>query len=180
MKKEHSIWLFVVAACLAASVLVFSTAGHTSEQTNSSAVPQTAQESLRSDATVSTTSTNPFTISVQISDTPAERAQGLSDLPSMTSNQGMLFLFPASTITSFWMKDMNFPLDIIWINGNKVVDVWANAPAPTNGASPAIYTPKAAANAVLEVNAGQANAQGITVGSTLDIQLPSGYTWPTN
>ena len=135
------------------------------------------QGGLHTDATVRTASS--AIVNVEIADTPAERAQGLSDLPSMNANQGMLFLFPTSNIYPFWMPRMHFPLDIIWLKNGQVVDSWINAPAPLANQAPAQYVPKAAANEVLEINAGEAKALEINIGSTLDIQLPNGYTWPT-
>src|SRR4030042_2564613 len=57
-------------------------------------------------------------IFVEIADTPEKRSQGLSGRDNLSQNQGMLFIFNQPAIPSFWMKDMNFPLDFIWINNN--------------------------------------------------------------
>jgi uncharacterized membrane protein (UPF0127 family) len=67
------------------------------------------------------------TILVAIADTEALREQGLSKTSPLETNQGMLFIFDAPLKPSFWMKDMNYPLDIIWIDKDrKIVDVSEN------------------------------------------------------
>src|SRR6185436_18462817 len=59
--------------------------------------------------------------SVEIAETPETRAQGLGDRASIGANNGMLFLFDAPGNYGFWMKDMRFSIDIMWIKDNKVV-----------------------------------------------------------
>src|SRR3989344_4633932 len=53
---------------------------------------------------------------VELAQTPAAQQQGLSGRKSLGANQGMLFIFPQDEARQFWMKEMNFPLDIIWLN----------------------------------------------------------------
>jgi uncharacterized membrane protein (UPF0127 family)/heme/copper-type cytochrome/quinol oxidase subunit 4 len=78
---------------------------------------------------------------LEIADTPSEREQGLSDRASMHTDHGMLFVFPRPDRYTFWMPRMNFDLDIIWLNGSRIVDV-ARLPAPTSSAdTPARHTP---------------------------------------
>ncbi len=52
----------------------------------------------------------------------ADLRQGLSGRDSLPTDYGMLFVFPKSDIYEFWMKDMKFPLDIIWINTKSRTD----------------------------------------------------------
>src|SRR3989344_7888462 len=54
-------------------------------------------------------------IRVELALTPAEQAQGLSGRQSLNENEGMLFVFDQPGKYYFWMQDMNFPIDIIWI-----------------------------------------------------------------
>lgn len=111
------------------------------------------------------------TFSVDIATTSAEQQQGLSGRQSLPQNQGMLFIFKTSNRYPFWMKDMKFPLDMIFINNNKIVDIFNNVPVPktTDTSKLPIYTPKAAANQVLEINSGQAKAYGFKNGDTVKV-----------
>jgi len=93
------------------------------------------------------------TLAIEIADDALERAQGLSGRASLQQNSGMLFLFEEPFIASFWMKDMNFPLDFIWIRDNTIVDITERVPAPTDVNLPS-YQPNQPVDAVLEVNAG--------------------------
>ena len=64
---------------------------------------------------------NNHTFSVEIATTSAQQQQGLSGRNSLPQNQGMLFIFKTAGRYAFWMKGMKFPLDIIFINNNKIV-----------------------------------------------------------
>ena len=107
---------------------------------------------------------------VEIVHTPAERARGLSGRDSLRPMTGMLFVFESGKASAFWMKDMRFPLDFVWIGEEcGVVDTTLNAPQPSGApdsalllyesASPAAYT--------LEVNAGELEALGIQKGDAV-------------
>lgn len=66
---------------------------------------------------------------VEVVNTPASLTQGLSrrlELPA----DGMLFVLPETQIANFWMKEMNFGLDFIWLKANQVVGVANNVPPP--------------------------------------------------
>ncbi|MEX0916501.1 MAG: DUF192 domain-containing protein [Candidatus Spechtbacterales bacterium] len=93
------------------------------------------------------------TLNVEVADDAIERAQGLSGRASLQPNTGMLFLFGEPVLASFWMKDMNFALDILWIRDGVVVDITQNIPAPTGDELPT-YQPNEPVDMVLEVNAG--------------------------
>ncbi|MFH1170332.1 MAG: DUF192 domain-containing protein [Candidatus Vogelbacteria bacterium] len=102
-------------------------------------------------------------ILVEIADTEATRTRGLSGRPSLAENTGLLFIFDHADYYNFWMKEMNFPIDIIWFDDNwRVIDVTINA-LPQD--FPATYQPRAPARYVLEVNAGFSSAHQITIGA---------------
>ncbi len=109
-------------------------------------------------------------IKVEIADDAAEMAQGLSDRKSLGENHGMLFVFDKPGTPAFWMKDMNFPLDIIWIQGDTIVDIAPNLP-PLAGDFVSTYSPRVPANYVLEVNAGFAEKHGIKIGDEVDLRI---------
>lgn len=105
--------------------------------------------------------------------TDIEKQKGLSGRSSLPSDSGMLFVFENKDTHAFWMRDMKFPIDIIWIDENKVVDFVENVPAPAANQDPTtlpIYKPAAAANYVLEVNAHEITKQKIKKGDTVTLK----------
>ena len=116
---------------------------------------------------------------VEIADDAAERAQGLSGRAGLTDDGGMLFVYQDPVVPGFWMRQMRFPLDFVWIGQNcEVVDVTPNVPAPKAGTSESeltLYHPVAPILYNLEVNAGTAERHGIEVGDTVRFRnVPGG------
>jgi uncharacterized protein len=102
---------------------------------------------------------------VLVADTESRRTLGLSYRESLGKNQGMLFVFDESGKHGIWMKEMKFPIDIIWLDGNlKVVDLKRNISPDT---FPEVFESKTDANFVLEVNSGFADKHDISIGSEL-------------
>lgn len=112
------------------------------------------------------------TFSVQVADTDEKRQIGLSETQKLEENEGMLFLFDSANTYSFWMKNMNFPIDIIYINDNKIIKIFKNVPVE-NGNIPTIYTPDKPANRVLEINAGLSEKYNFQEGDQVKIENPS-------
>jgi hypothetical protein len=84
-----------------------------------------------------------------------EQEIGLSETGSISQDQGMIFLFKAPAYYSFWMKDMKFPIDIIYIKEDTIVTIKSNAQPPKNASGNLIiYTPTDPADKVLEIQAG--------------------------
>lgn len=109
------------------------------------------------------------TLKVEIADTQEKRAKGLGGRESLASGSGMLFIFSAPSKYSFWMKGLSFPLDFIWIRGDKVVNVLQNVPPPTPNqadASLPTYQSDVDIDKVLEVNAGTIQRLNIKAGDT--------------
>lgn len=112
------------------------------------------------------------TFEVGVADTALSRAQGLSGRPPLGENEGLLFIFSSSGSYGFWMKDMNFPIDIIWINGGKVIGFSENLqpePGKTIFSLP-VYYPPGDVNEVLEINAGAVAKYGIKEGDIVNLQ----------
>lgn len=108
---------------------------------------------------------HPFT--VELARTREEQAQGLSHIASIDNTEGMLFLFTPAEKTNFWMKEMLFPIDILWIQGNKIIGIEKNVPTPTPNSTSTdltVYPSPAAIDMVLEIRAGMADAYNIQVG----------------
>ncbi len=90
---------------------------------------------------------------VEIADDDFSRYQGLSNRQSLKADWAMLFLFKEEDNLKFVMRNMNFPLDIIFISQGRVLNYYQNAPA--EGAQPSqFYSSLGLADAVLELNAG--------------------------
>ncbi len=103
---------------------------------------------------------------VETAQTPKQWEKGLSDRDGLTGIDGMLFIFPQYHVPVFWMKDMHFPLDMIWLSNGLVVDITRNAPVGTSDKLPT-YSPRQPINMVLEVDAGWTEANGVNIGDTL-------------
>lgn len=106
------------------------------------------------------------TLNVEVVNTPVSRNQGLSDREEIGSD-GMLFVFPGKGVAQFWMKDMNFDLDFIWIADGKVVEITRNVQAPQPGiplSELTTYQPSQPMEMMLEVRAGDTEKWGIKVG----------------
>lgn len=112
--------------------------------------------------------------SVQIADTPSERSMGLSGKPNIGETEGMLFVFSEPQRPSFWMKGMVFPIDIIWIKDNTIVEIADNIPVQPNVSDEqlSIYTPRVDVDKVLEVKSGWIFRHDIRVGDKIELQNP--------
>lgn len=109
-------------------------------------------------------------ISVELAITESEKEKGLGYRDVLAPDAGMLFVYQNKDRYGFWMKGMRFPLDFIWIDGNQIVDLSQNIPAPSSDtAQPITLSPRAAVDKVLEVNAGTIGRYGIAVGDTVRI-----------
>ena len=98
-------------------------------------------------------------LKVFIAQTSATQEQGLSDIPSLPNGVGMLFVFDSPGQYSFWMKDMHFPLDMVWIDSNKIVSDISKDALPSS--YPATFTPSRPILYVIEINANTAKNFGI-------------------
>lgn len=107
------------------------------------------------------------TINTEVADTEEKRTKGLSGRDSLGPGSGMLFTFDKPDKYSFWMKDMKFPLDFIWIKDDQVVDLLKNIQPPVPNQADntlVIYQPVVPINKVLEVNGGFVDKNNIKVG----------------
>lgn len=109
-------------------------------------------------------------IKLRIAKTPAELEKGLGYIPSLPEKEGMLFVMNKFSYHSFWMKGMEFPLDFIWISGNKIVDITQNV-SVSNDPNPAIIRSQKLSNFVLEVNAGFVQRHKVKVGQPIVLRM---------
>lgn len=112
-------------------------------------------------------------INLELANTPEKRSLGLSNRESLNEKEGMLFIFDKQDINpAFWMKDMNFSIDIIWINDGKVIQLDKSVPAPepqTPEAELTLYRPVQPIDYVLEVTSGFSEENEIEVGNAVDL-----------
>jgi len=101
-------------------------------------------------------------IYIEIAKTTAELTRGLSGRLVLAENSGLFFIFPNSDIHGIWMKDMNFPIDIIWLDENyQIIFIKENAIPESY---PEVFTPNTPARYVLEIPAGFVQKNKISVG----------------
>ncbi|MEY2664714.1 MAG: hypothetical protein RIT04_522 [Candidatus Parcubacteria bacterium] len=111
---------------------------------------------------------------VLVADTNSEKELGLGGRDSLASDTGMLFVFDESSEHAFWMKDMKFGIDIIWLDENMRVVHVENDVLPES--YPKIFSSREKSRFVLEVSAGIAKKNNYTEGSTLDFLKAHIYT----
>ncbi len=109
---------------------------------------------------------NGTVVEAEVADNFLSRMKGLSGRESLGENKGMLFIFGNSAIQNFWMKSMSFPIDIIWLDNDKVIGFIENAPVPKDGNIFSFRSPSAI-NKALELNAGSVKKFNIKVGDKL-------------
>jgi uncharacterized protein len=117
---------------------------------------------------------NNFNLTAEVAITPEEQSKGLSIKENLQENEGMIFPYKAPKALAFWMKDMKFPIDILWLDGNKrVVHIEKNLqpchpflPCPS-------YSPDTKAQYVLETVAGFSDRKDVKIGTQVDFQLPA-------
>ncbi len=106
-------------------------------------------------------------IFVSVADTPEERTLGLSNTTALPPDVVKLFVFPTDDRWSFWMKDMHYSIDMVWVSATgTVVHVESSVNPETY---PTSFIPPVAARYVIETNAGFVATAGITIGSILDV-----------
>lgn len=109
----------------------------------------------------------------EIADTMASRAQGLSGRESLPRDAAMLFIFDQPAEQGFWMKNMNFPLDILWLSGDRLVGIAKNV-QPEPGVSVfalKVYRSPEPVDRVLEINAGLSEEYGFKPGDRMELVL---------
>jgi uncharacterized membrane protein (UPF0127 family) len=104
-------------------------------------------------------------IPVSIADTDEEREEGLSNTDFLDKNTGKFFIFDTADQYGFWMKDMNYSLDLVWIDEDMtIVQVSQNISPDTY---PNVFYPSQKVKYVLEINAGEAEKNKLSTGTKL-------------
>jgi uncharacterized membrane protein (UPF0127 family) len=107
---------------------------------------------------------------VEVARTDQALEQGLSYRKNLDDGYGMLFDFTntINRMPNFWMKDMNFGLDIIWISDKKIIGIEKNVPAQKNNYNLPTYAPPSKVDYVLEVPSGWCEKNQIRINDLIE------------
>ena len=108
---------------------------------------------------------------VEVAQTADEKTQGLMFREHLDRDKGMLFVYKKEGRHSFWMKNTLIPLDIIWIDKEKIVVFIARDMQPSDKKPYSKIRPKAKAKYVLELNTGTAERIGLAKGDKLEFDI---------
>jgi uncharacterized membrane protein (UPF0127 family) len=107
-------------------------------------------------------------LNLEVAKNTADELKGLSGRESLCENCGMIFIYHDYQVRNFWMKDMNFPLDIIWLKDGLVVGLNKNVPILTDGHVTRLKSPQVV-NQVIEVKAGLIDKIGLKPGDKINL-----------
>ena len=111
------------------------------------------------------------TIIAETAITDQERMQGLMYRDGINEDQGMLFVFREEGYHSFWMKNMRFAIDILWLDRQKrIIHIERRVP-PCKKEPCASYSSKLPAMYVLELKAGSADKRNLKLYDRLEFVL---------
>jgi len=108
-------------------------------------------------------------LDIEISADALSRTRGLSNRESLCENCGMVFIFGKESKYTFWMKDMNFPLDILYIQDDEIVEIFKDVQVLDNADEFTEIYPDVNADKVLELNAGWCEAYDVQVGDKIEL-----------
>ena len=158
-------WRLAAGAALLLAVIAVAVLAYQPKEPKPKQPAQTVSGcgAYRDDKTVTINKTQ---LKTEVAQTQAQREQGLSGRPCIEPDRGMLFVFDKPGQYAIWMKDMKFPIDIVWINAShKTVGLEVNVAPSTypdhfvNKDQPALY--------VLELKANRAKELGVGLGTTV-------------
>ncbi|MDO8487173.1 MAG: DUF192 domain-containing protein [Candidatus Curtissbacteria bacterium] len=169
MKKDLAIILGLFL--LVVGLLVFGGSFSTSSLFRGQATSSASSQTQKKTTTVSIKGLN---IEADIAKNADQRKKGLAGRDGLEISRGTLFVFDDSGSWAIWMKDMKFPIDIIWIDENKKVVYIVQSALPEPGKKDSqltVYRPSGNSKYVLELNAGITNANNLQIGDSVNFEL---------
>ena len=109
------------------------------------------------------------TIKLEVAQTPEQQAIGLMYRESLADDRGMVFPFQFERQARFWMKNVPISLDMIFLNGDRVVGIAADVPPCKSDPCP-VYGPEALVDRVIELRGGRAAELGIKLSDRISIE----------
>jgi len=167
-----SICLLLLVICN--SILTAPAAQGNNNNNNTNPILKAIQEALSTDSKYlkAKVTVKGFELDADIPITSELVAKGLAVKNQLKENEAMLFVFEESAKHSFWMKDMKFPIDIIWLNSNgKVVYIEQNLQPCVLALICTSYSPNTDSQYVLETVAGFTQRHNVSVGTEIDFEL---------
>jgi uncharacterized membrane protein (UPF0127 family) len=115
---------------------------------------------------------NHRTFTLIVAETDEEKRIGLSLRKSLPKDYGMLFQFEHEDFHPFWMRNMKFPIDILFIRNNKIVTIYRNVQPPQSPSDVLIlYRPAEPSDKVIEINANLSDEYGFKVGDEITLEF---------
>ncbi len=105
-------------------------------------------------------------LKVEFALTPEEKRIGLSNRESILFDEALVFVFDETNYRSVWMKDMNFSIDVIWIDENRIIVDYIENLSPET--YPEIFISSSPVRYMIEVSAGFIAQNDINVGDVID------------
>lgn len=147
--RRVSVWLVIIVLLLLFSALNFWNENQKADRENRNfrSFPKKLEEEA-----IKTVKIGGVILNVEVADTSTERIKGLSGKEELSEDEGMLFVFDKEGYYGIWMKEMNFPIDIVWLDKNKKIIHVENAASPETypkaftSSSPALYVLETSAN----------------------------------
>jgi uncharacterized protein len=107
-------------------------------------------------------------VNLEIAKTQEEKEKGLMERKSLDQNAGMIFLYDEKGTHDFWMKNTLIPLDMIWINDNKIVHIEHAIPCEKDPCQS--YESPFEADKILEVNGNFTSENNISIGDIIELK----------
>lgn len=113
----------------------------------------------------------PTEVKLEVADNLVSKARGLQNRPDLPSDHGMLFVFNRTHKPRMWMKKVNFPLDVLFLDADRrIVDAMADLP-PCERIGCPVYQSRAPARYAIEVPAGTIENLDLKIGDSVDFRL---------
>ncbi|MEM8827965.1 MAG: DUF192 domain-containing protein [Cyanobacteria bacterium P01_G01_bin.19] len=110
------------------------------------------------------------TIQLEVARTPLQQSTGLMYRESLADDRGMLFPFEFERTARFWMKNVPITLDIIFLNGDRIVEIAENVPGCDSEPCP-VYGPETLIDRVIELRGGRARELGVKAGDRISVEF---------
>jgi len=165
-KAKYKLVIGILLIIAASITIILST--NKDKQTKTVNTPSVIEEKFKKEGEVAFIKKDGkqiLTIDVEIADNDQEREIGLMGRNELGELQGMLFIFDAEHIASFWMKNTVLPLDMIFVNKDGVIVTIHKYTTPF---SEQAYRATAPTMFVIEVNAGFTDKYGIKIGDRIE------------
>lgn len=137
------------------------------DQPKATSQPISNQLKSQQTKTISQVKVGDALVDVEIADSKYEIEKGLSNRESLADNNGMYFILPKRQVVGFWMKDMHFSIDLIWVDNGVIVGFVENAPLPPDTGDLPTYISPSEVTRVLEVNAGFVKKHSLSIGQKI-------------